>query len=113
MALFSTNYDNTEDPSPLDYNATLERLEKGIAPIDATLVLTSIAISLASINRTLADMNKKEPGVTDAITEAASRLTSLGMQMSTHGIATAIDNLRATVYTGITIATQKGDKGNG
>lgn len=39
----------TDDPHPLDYNATLNRMETGIAPVDMILSLASIAISLKRI----------------------------------------------------------------
>lgn len=40
----------TEDgPHPLDYNATLDRMEPGISPTDLTITLASIAISMKRI----------------------------------------------------------------
>lgn len=47
----------TDDPHPLDYNATLERMEPGIAPVSADITLASIAISLNRIAKTLEFMH--------------------------------------------------------
>ena len=38
-----------DDPHPLDYEATLDRMEKGLAPVDPQIALASIAISLVQI----------------------------------------------------------------
>ena len=37
------------DPHPLDYNATISRMEPGIAPVASEIALASIAISLKEI----------------------------------------------------------------
>lgn len=38
-----------DNPHPLDYEATLNRMEEGLAPVDPQIALASIAISLVKI----------------------------------------------------------------
>lgn len=51
-----------DNPNPLDYLATLNRLEPGIAPVDYALSLASIAMSLKRI----ADCMERNELVTNA-----------------------------------------------
>ncbi len=85
------------EPSPLDYNATLKRMEDGIAPMDPGIALASIAISLKDISVTLTAMYdvmiaKKISGMktVEDIHTAISGLTgtpgainNMGMQIAT------------------------------
>lgn len=47
----------TTEPSPLDYNGTLNRLEAGIAPVELQISMASIAISL----KRLVDIEANRP----------------------------------------------------
>lgn len=47
----------TDEPHALDYNATIDRMEPGIAPVSADITLASIAISLNRIAKALEFMH--------------------------------------------------------
>ena len=47
----------SDRPHPLDYEATLDRLEPGIAPVDPMISLASLAISARAIHSELASIH--------------------------------------------------------
>lgn len=51
----------TETPSSLDHNATIDRMEPGIAPVDTILAINSMAVSMKRIADSL-DMIRSEVG---------------------------------------------------
>lgn len=67
--------DNT--PNPLDYNATINRMEYGIAPVDMVVSTASIAISLKRIADMMEDPNSQFNQTTSvAAMDAAYRVSS-------------------------------------
>jgi hypothetical protein len=76
------------DPHPLDYNATISRMEPGIAPVASEIALASIAISLTKISSELVVITQRMddlryainlvsnggPAVAGAISHATSNL---------------------------------------
>lgn len=66
---------NTE-ASPLDYNATINRMEPGIAPVDYALSMASIAMSLKRIADALEKINADQVKGRDYPTTSASIIAS-------------------------------------
>lgn len=72
-----------DNPHPLDYEATLNRMEEGLAPVDPQIALASIAISLVQI--------------TSHLSHIATTLEIIQVQLSNGNgnIAAALNNLGA------------------
>lgn len=75
----------TSDPSPLDYSATINRMEPGVAPVSADITLASIAISLNRIATALEAMH----GISSA--------QQFNIHSSLQGIASAIHSHNSKV----------------
>lgn len=79
-----------EDPSPLDYNATLNRMEPGIAPVAEMISLASIAISLKDIALTL---HRLEGASLQNSSELRSIASSLSTSVANMGNLANLNNL--------------------
>lgn len=92
-----------EPPSPLDYHATLERMEPGLAPI-GELAAVSIAVSLKRIADELPRIEVALNDIRYSINVVSNNGMSIapainGLKMNLDNVANNIGGLHATINT--------------
>jgi hypothetical protein len=83
----TTTYDN-KDPHPLDYFATLNRMEPGISPMDSLLSLTSLAISA---KRSADALEGLRVDIQQGLADIRYAINSHGTTISSNSAASSLD----------------------
>lgn len=74
----------TDEPSALDYEATLKRMEPGISPVDIEITTASIAISLKKLAKEFILLNHKMDELRHAISGIG---TTAGVAPAVNGVS--------------------------